>query len=54
MGSEKARLEKEILEKERELITAKTEALQTQRHMEELYAKAIDALQSYKSGDDLE
>lgn len=51
MGSVKGRLEKEILEKERELITAKTEALQSQRAMEELYAKAIAALKSYKPGD---
>lgn len=54
MGSAKGRLEKEILEKEKELISAKTEALNTQRRMDELYSKAIDALKSYKSGDDCE
>jgi hypothetical protein len=46
-GSVKGRLEKEILEKEKELVTAKTEALQSQKHIEELYAKAIDAMKEY-------
>ena len=50
MGSAKGRLEKEILEKERELVTAKTEALHAQKRIEELYSKAIAAMKSY-SGD---
>lgn len=50
MGSPKAKLEREILEKEKELITAKTEAMHTQRDLKELYANAITALKSYGTG----
>lgn len=47
LASTKARLEKQILEKQAELITAKTESLQSQKKVEELYAKAIDAMRNY-------
>lgn len=47
LASTKARLENEILERQKELITAKTESLQAARRMEELYANAIKAMQSY-------
>lgn len=47
LGSSKERLEMEIKEKEKELITAKTEALQSSKRMEELYAKAITAMMTY-------
>lgn len=46
-GTMKARLELEILQKEKELITAKTEALQSQKRSEELFAQAIKAFASY-------
>jgi uncharacterized protein YcaQ len=52
MGSPKAKLEREILEKEKELITAKTEAIHTQKDLKELYANAITALKSYGGGSD--
>lgn len=52
MGSAKGRLEKEILEKERELVTAKTEALHAQKRIEELYSKAIAAMKSYSGDND--
>lgn len=54
LATTKARLEKEILEKQKELITAKTEALQSQKRMEELYANAIKAMNSYngRGGDE--
>lgn len=53
LATTKAKLEKEILEKQKELITAKTEALQSQKRMEELYANAIKAMNSYNGrGDD--
>lgn len=48
LGSTKERIEKEILEKQKELITAKTEALQSQKKMEELYAKALKSMSEYK------
>ena len=50
LGSTKERLEKEKLEKENELLRAKTEALESSKHSEELYAKAIEAFTRY-SGD---
>lgn len=47
LGSTKERIEKEILEKQKELISAKTEALQSTKRMEELYAEAIKAMRNY-------
>lgn len=47
LGSTKERIEKEILEKQKELITAKTEALQSAKRIEELYANAISAMRKY-------
>lgn len=49
LGSSKERLEKEILEKQKELISAKTEALHAAQRIEELYAHALDAMKSYSS-----
>lgn len=46
-GSTKERLEKEILEKQREMITAKTDALRSAKRIEELYADAISAFRTY-------
>lgn len=48
LATSKARLEKEILEKQKELITAKTEALQSQKEIKELYADAMKAFRNYK------
>ena len=47
LGSMKERIEREILEKQKELITAKTEALQSQKRVEELYAEALSAMRMY-------
>lgn len=47
LGSTKEKLEKEILEKQKELITAKTEALHSSKRIEELYEKAMIAMTSY-------
>lgn len=47
LGSTKERIEKEILEKQRDLIVAKTESLQSAKRMEELYDKAISAMRDY-------
>ncbi len=53
LGSTKERIEKEILEKQKELISAKTEALQSAKRVEELYADAIAAMRKYSGhGDD--
>ena len=52
LGSTKERIEKEILEKQKELITAKTEALQSAKRVEELYSEAIKAMRRYNGHGD--
>ena len=47
LGSTKERIEKEILEKQKELIEAKTQSLQSAQRIEELYKNALDAMRSY-------
>lgn len=47
LGSTKERLEKEKLEEENKLLKAKTEALQSAKRVEELYADAISAMKKY-------
>ena len=47
LGSTKERIEREILEKQKELISAKTESLQSAKKIEELYANAISAMRQY-------
>ncbi len=54
LGTERERIEKEILEKQKELITAKTDALQSAKVAEELYAKAIKAIRDYSGADEEE
>ena len=49
MGSPKGKLEREILEREKQLLEAKTSAIESQKNVEELYAKAIEAMKSYGS-----
>lgn len=48
LGSTKERIEKEILEKQKELIEAKTATLQSAKRVEELYANALKAMRSYQ------
>lgn len=47
LGTEKARLEKEKLAKENELLRAKTENLEMQKRSEELTEKVIKAMKEY-------
>ena len=54
LGSSKEKIEKEILEKQKELISAKTEALQSAKRIEELYANAINAMKSYSASPSVE
>lgn len=58
LGSTKERIEKEILEKQKELIEAKTINLQSAQRVEELYANALEAMRNYSgslsSTDDVE
>lgn len=47
LGSTKEKIEKEILEKQKELIEAKTQNLQSAKRVEELYASALEAMRNY-------
>lgn len=47
LGSTKERLEKEILEKQKDLLQAKTESIHSAKKVEELYKNALDAMRSY-------
>ena len=47
LGSAKERLERERLEEENKLLKAKTEQIQSQKRIEELYADAISAMKRY-------
>ena len=52
LGSQKSRLELEKLRRENELLTAKTEALQSAKRSEELLAEAIKAFGIYTGKDE--
>ena len=47
LGSSKERLEREKLEEENKLLRAKTENLQSQKRVEELYEEALAAMRRY-------
>ena len=47
LGSTKERIEKEILEKQKELISAKTEEMRPAKRVEELYTNALNAMRRY-------
>ena len=47
LGSSKNRLEMEKLQEENKLLKAKTESIQSQKKVEELYAEALNAMRSY-------
>ena len=52
LASTKEKLEREILEKQKDLITAKTENLHSAQRIEELYENAMNALKGYSGRDD--
>lgn len=52
LGTTKEKIEQEILEKQKELITAKTENLKSAKKIEEIYQKAIDAMKRYGGHND--
>ncbi len=47
LGSTKERMEKEMMAEQIKLLTAKTEALQSAKNVEELYKEAINAFRVY-------
>lgn len=46
-GSPNAKLEREILRSQSELIAAKTEAIESQKRTEEMYSNALAAMKAY-------
>ena len=48
LGSEREKKEIEILEEKKKLYVAKTEALESAKHMEEMYEQAMNALKGYR------
>jgi len=52
LGSTKEKIEKEILMKQKELIEAKTQSLQSAQRIEELYKNALDAMRNYSGKGD--
>lgn len=47
LATTKERIEREILEKQKELIEAKTDNLQSAKNVEKLYKSALDAMRLY-------
>jgi hypothetical protein len=47
LGSSREKLEQERLSRENELLQAKAEAMASQKRVEELYTKALNAMRSY-------
>lgn len=50
LGTEKEKLEREKLERENKLLTTKAEVLESTKHIEELYQKAMNAFTNYRGG----
>lgn len=52
LGTEREKLERDILAEQRKLVAAKTEAIESSKQVEELYREALAAMRSY-SGQDI-
>ena len=52
LGASDTRIDKEIKEKKKELLTAQTEAIKSAARVEELYSKALSAMRSYSGQDE--
>lgn len=52
LGSTKEKLEKEIMEKQKYLMEAKTQNLKSMDKVEEMYANALKAFRGYSGQDD--
>lgn len=51
LGSTKERIEKEILQEQKTLLIAKTDAMRSAKKVEELYQNALDAMRAYSGND---
>lgn len=47
LGTQKAKLEQEILKEQKDLIKAKTDSLKSAQRMEALYTEAMEAMRRY-------
>ena len=47
VGSRRENIEREILEKQKDLTVAKAEQIKSQQHSDEMYAKALAAMRRY-------
>ena len=54
LGTQNHKLELEKLQKENELLKAKTDSIQSSQRMEELYADAIKTMKQYEGHYDIE
>ena len=54
LGSTKDRIEKEILEKKKELIVAQTDAIHSAKKNEELYLNALNAMRAYSGNGEID
>ncbi len=52
LGSSKGRAENDKLKEEVKLLKAKTENLESQKRVEELYAEAVNAMRTYSGRED--
>lgn len=52
LATSRERLEREKLEKENELLRAKTEAIESAKRVEELYSDALKAMRNYRGEPD--
>ena len=52
LATTRERIEKEILERQKELLEAKTKALEAAKRQDELYAKALSAMRLYSGQGD--
>lgn len=52
LGSSRERLEQEIMQKNKELIEAKKDNLESSKHAEELYINALNAMKKYSGNQD--
>lgn len=52
MASSKERIEKEILERQKDLLEAKTKQIESSQRIEELYKDALNAMKEYSGSDD--
>ena len=54
LGSTRERVERELLEGQVKLNNAKTEAIESEKRVEELYAHALEAMRSYSGHGDIQ